>query len=109
VFRIIQLAKPIMPFVAFVASVRADEQRVVQKRLYKVFSSRPVKCGAAAIRAPSGFSSIEYEFHFAPFQAEQRSITAVSKGLEINQTAVDPVWEPISYSHDTSNFNRYVH
>ena len=33
-------------------------------------------------------------------------LTAVAEGLGMNQAAVNPVWEPSSYSHDTANFNR---
>jgi hypothetical protein len=70
-----------MPLVTFIAAIRTDEQRVMQKRLYEVFSTRPVKCCTAAVRAVSSLSSIEYEFHDAPFQAEQGFNTAVTKGL----------------------------
>jgi hypothetical protein len=37
------------------------------------------------------------------------SITAVAKGLGINQTAANPAWEPPSYSPDTSKFNSDIH
>jgi hypothetical protein len=32
--------------------------------------------------------------------------TAVTKGPGINQTAVNPMWEPLSYSPDKAEFNR---
>ena len=33
-------------------------------------------------------------------------LTAVAEGLGMNQAAVNPVWEPSSYSPDTANINR---
>lgn len=42
-------------------------------------------------------SSIEYEFHVAPFQAERVRFLRRAKGLGINQTAVNPAWECKSY------------
>jgi len=48
-------------------------------------------------------------FMLHPIQAEQGFSTAVEKGLGINQTAVNPVWEPLSYSPGIPNFNRYIH
>ncbi len=68
--RVLHRAKPEMPLVTFIAAIRTDKQRVMEKCLYEVFSPRPVKCCTAAVRAVSSLSSIEYEFHDAPFQAE---------------------------------------
>ena len=48
-------------------------------------------------------------FMLHPSRQNSVPITAVPKGLGINQTAVNPVWEPPSYSPDTSNFNRDIH
>lgn len=63
-------AKPEMPFVAFIAAIGTDKQRVVEKRLHEVFSPRTVKRCTAAVWAVTSLRSIEYEFHNAPFHAE---------------------------------------
>jgi hypothetical protein len=87
-----------VPFVAFVTAVGTDEQCVMEDGLHQAFSPRPVNGPAAAFRAVSGMSSIEYELHNAPFQPEQSYSTAVRKGLGFDQPAVYPWWEPQSYS-----------
>jgi hypothetical protein len=40
---VLRESKPEMPLVTISAAVRTDEQRVVEKRLYEIFSPRPVK------------------------------------------------------------------
>ena len=66
--------------VAFVASVGTDEQGMMEKGLNQPFSPRPVNRFAVTLRAASGMSSIEYEFHGAPFQAERHSLHRRSEG-----------------------------
>jgi hypothetical protein len=78
----------------------------VENGLHQAFSPRPVKRRAAAMWTMSGMSTIEYELHKITFKHSGVFITAVKKGLGINRTAVNPVWEPPSYSRDPSNFNR---
>ena len=51
-------------------------------------------------------NSIEYELHNAPFQAEPLSINRRCERAGINQTAVNPMWEPLSYSPNKAEFNR---
>jgi hypothetical protein len=45
---------------------------MIEDGLDQAFSARPVKQRATAVRATHGMSSIEYELHKAPFQAQQR-------------------------------------
>src|SRR5258707_575907 len=72
VLHIFWRTKTKVALVAVVAPVRTDEKYVMQKRLYKVFSPRPVNGFAAAVRATCGISSFVYELHAAPFQADVR-------------------------------------
>lgn len=69
-----------MSLVAFVTAIGTDEQSVMKDRLHQAFSPRPVDGPAAALGAVYVMSSIEYELHKAPFQAEQRYLTAVIRG-----------------------------
>ena len=47
-------------------------------------------------------------FMLHPIQAEQGFSTAVEKGLGINQTAVNPLWETPSYTPANPIFKRYT-
>jgi hypothetical protein len=44
-------------------------------------------------------------FMMHPSRQNRVSNTAVTKGLGINQTAVNPVWESKSYSKNINHFN----
>jgi hypothetical protein len=71
-----------MALITFVAPIRTYEQSVVEKGLYKVFSSRPMNGCAATVWATSRMSSIKYEFHVAPLRRNGILRTAVAKGAE---------------------------
>ena len=79
-----------MALVTFVATIRTDEQSVVEKGLHKVFSPRPVNGFAATVRAMSGTSSFEYEFHVAPFKAELLRFYRRCQGLGHQQSGGQP-------------------
>ena len=69
-----------MPLVTIVAPVRTHEKCVVEKRLHKALSPRPVNRCAATVWAMYGMSSFEYNLHDAPFQAELRSVHRCCEG-----------------------------
>ena len=62
----------------------------MEKGLHKVFSPGPVNGFAATVRAMSGTTSFEYEFHVAPFKAELLRLYRRCQGLGHQQSGGQP-------------------